>query len=74
MKSLANMLTLGAVLENTELEVPEAHCEGIKLAFVAHDAQSTTGVAIPTHVSCCRPVDNPVLSTAPPRVVLPGMF
>src|SRR5690349_1907727 len=69
-----NIVTTGAASANTEPVLPSAHRSGIRLGFDEYVVQFGIGVAGPTHVICCRPLGNPVLSSAEPIALTPGVF
>src|SRR5690348_6585938 len=64
LKSFANRVTLGALLENTLPVVPSAQVEGMLDGSSAQAVQSGTGVAAPMHASCCTAPARPVLVIA----------
>src|SRR5580704_3033390 len=73
-KYLVKRVTCGAELANTVPLVPSAHVVGIDAGFSAYAFQSGTGVAAPTHVICCNPLGNPVLSIAEPMLCAESVF
>src|SRR5688500_3109257 len=53
---------------------PPTHVVGIVAGSLAYAVQSGTGVAVPTQVICCTALGRPVLSSADPTRLVPGIF
>src|SRR5215510_11009514 len=65
-KCLSNSVTFGAPLANGVPAAPFAHCVGMEWTLARYVVQAGVGAAAPTHMSCCTPLGNPVLSSAEP--------
>src|SRR5215510_10250824 len=73
-KCLSNSVTLGAPLANGVLAAPFKHSVGMAPMFPRYVVQSGVGAAAPTHMSCCTPLGNPVLSRDAPIVCAVGVL